>query len=325
MPGRPFRAGGRVIYRRRVMQVERRTLAMLVAIGEEGAMSRAATRLHLSQPALSKQLAQLERTTGLILFERHAKGMTPTATGRVLIDRARAALRELDTFSDVLQRSRGELQGRLTVGYLAQTINDHTRGLIDAFEQQHPGVTVHKRQYDLRDMTAGLTSGDTDVALLRQPLDQPQLVHETAFVEPRVAVLYPSHPAAAAPGTTLAELFGTPWVVNATTDRAFREYQLALAARGDQPPILGPVVHTTDEFLEAVMSRKAIGLAPASAARYYPRPGVVYVPVVDAPPSECSLSWRRDRPLSPVAAAFVDHLRRHLPVVLDGLPASSSM
>jgi DNA-binding transcriptional LysR family regulator len=317
MPGRSSPVGVRVIYLRQVRQVERRTLAMLVAIGEEGAMSRAAQRLHLSQPALSKQLAQVERSTGLILFERHAKGMTPTATGRVLIDRARALLRELDNFSDILQKTRGELQGLLTIGYLAQTINDDTRGLIDEFEQQHPAVTVHKRQYDLRDMTAGLMSGETDIALLRQPLDQPQLVHETAFVEPRVAVLYPSHPAAAAPSTTLAQLFGTPWVVNATTDRAFREYQLALAARGNKPPILGPVVHTTDEFLEAVMSRKAIGLAPASAARYYARPGVVYLPVLDAPPSECSLSWRRDRPAPPAAAAFIDHLRRRLPVTFD--------
>jgi DNA-binding transcriptional LysR family regulator len=299
------------------MQVERRMLAMLVAIGEEGAMSRAALRLHLSQPALSKQLAQLERATGLVLFERHPKGMTPTATGRMLIDRARAALRELDNFSDVLRTARRELQGSLTIGYLAQTLNDATRRLVGEFERQHPAVTVHKRQYDLRDMTAGLAAGHTDIALLRQPLDQPQLVHETAFVEPRVAVLYPSHPAAAGRSTTLDRLFDTPWVVNATSDKAFREYQLALAARGDQPPILGPVVHTTDEFLEAVISGKAIGLAPASAARYYPRPGVVYIPVVDAPPSGCSLSWRRDRPLGPPAAAFVDLLRRHLPVTLD--------
>ena len=175
-------------------------------------------------------------------------------------------------------------------------------------------MTLDKRQYDLRDLTAGLTPGETDVAFLRQPLSAPGLVHEPMFVEPRVAVLADRHPLAGRGDVAVAELFDTPWVVNATRDLAYRDYALATRQRDGRPALLGPTVHTIDEFLEAVLSEQAIGLAPASAARYYSRPGVSYVPVPDADPSVCSLSWRADRDLSPAAQALVDLVRSRLPL-----------
>ena len=111
----------------------------------------------------------------------------------------------------------------------------------------------------------------------------------------------------------MTELFDTPWVVNATTDPAYRAYALATQQRDDRPALLGPTIHTIDEFLEAVLSEEAIGLAPASAARYYPRPGVSYVPVPDAEPSVCTLSWHADRDLAPAAQALVELVRSRLP------------
>ena len=90
-------------------------------------MSRAAHRLHISQPALSKQLAQAEQLTGLRLFERHTKGVTPTPVGRMLVDRARAVLRELDALSAAAVRARRDLTGHIRLGFIAQTVNEDTR------------------------------------------------------------------------------------------------------------------------------------------------------------------------------------------------------
>ena len=294
--------------------LEVRILRTLVALADAGAMSRAAHLLHISQPALSKQLAQAEQTTGLRLFERHAKGVTPTVAGRMLVDRARAVLREVDALSAAAVRARRDLSGHVRLGYVAQTVNEDTRVLLRTYTERNPGVTLDKRQYDLRDLTAGLTPGETDVAFLRQPLSAPGLVHEPMFVEPRVAVLADRHPLAGRGDVAVAELFDTPWVVNATRDLAYRDYALATRQRDGRPALLGPTVHTIDEFLEAVLSEQAIGLAPASAARYYSRPGVSYVPVPDADPSVCSLSWRADRDLSPAAQALVDLVRSRLPL-----------
>jgi DNA-binding transcriptional LysR family regulator len=295
--------------------LEVRLLRALVALADEGAMGRAARLLHISQPALSKQIAQAERTTGLRLFERHTRGMTPTAAGLLLVDRARAVLREVNALSAAAVRARSELSGAVRLGFVAQTLNDDTRVLLRTFIERHPGVSVAKRQYDLRDLTAGLTRGETDVALLRQPLSAPGLVHEPVFVETRVAVLPATHPVAGRPSISVAELFDQPWVVNATRDPVWQAYALATRQRGGRPPMLGPTVHTVDEFLEAVLSEQGIGLAPASAARYYPRPGVSYVAVPDADPSVCSVSWRADNDLSPAVQALLDLVRTTMPAV----------
>ncbi len=67
-------------------------------------------------------------------------------------------------------------------------------------------------------------------------------------------------------------------------------------------------------YLEAVLSGEGIGLAPASAARYYVRPGIAYVPVPDAPPSVCSLSWSTDHEPGPAARDFVDVVRSQMPL-----------
>jgi DNA-binding transcriptional LysR family regulator len=293
--------------------LEVRILRMLVTLADVGAMSRAAHLLHISQPALSKQLAHAEQTTGLRLFERHPKGVTPTVAGRMLLDRARAVIREVDALSAAAVRARRDLSGQVRLGFVAQTVNEDTRVLLRTYVERNPGVTLDKRQYDLRDLTAGLAAGDTDVAFLRQPLSAPGLTHEPMFVEPRVAVLCVSHPLAGRVSVAVAELFDTPWVVNATPDPAYRDFALATRQREGRPALLGPTVHTIDEFLEAVLSDQAIGLAPASAARYYPRPGVSYVPVPDADPSVCTLSWRADRDPTPAAQALVDLVRSTLP------------
>ena len=227
-------------------------------------------------------------------------------------------LREVDALSAAAVRARRDLTGHIRLGFIAQTLNEDTRVLLRTFSERHPAVTLDKRQYDLRDLTAGLTSGATDIAFLRQPLSVPGLAHEPMFVEPRVAVLADSHPLAHRVNVAVTELFDTPWVVNATRDPAYQAYALATRHRGGRPALLGPTVHTIDEFLEAVLSEEAIGLAPASAARYYSRPGISYVPVPDADPSMCTLSWRADRGVTPAAQALVDLVCSMLP-----LPRSS--
>ena len=296
------------------MAVEVRLLRSLVAVADEGHVGRAAERLHLSQPALSKQIAQLEASTGLRLFARHPRGVTPTEAGRVLVERARHVVREADSFDALARRTRRTLAGRLHVGFVGQAANERTPVLLRAFREQHPEVAVELRQYDMQDLTAGLTAGRTDLAILRLPVGGEHLVHEPLFVEPRVAVLPADHRLARHDAVELAQLLDEPWVVSSSPDPAYQRFALALDARGGRPPLRGPVVRTIDEYLEVVLSGQGVGLAPASAARYYVRPGVTYVPVPDAQPSVCSLSWSTDHELGPAARAFLDVVRAHMPL-----------
>ena len=294
-----------------------RLLRSLVALADEGHVGRAASRLHLTQPALTKQLSQLERSTGLILFDRHPRGIRPTEVGRLLIDRARHVLRELDDFDVLAARSRRSVTGRLALGFVGQAANELTPQLLRTFRAAHPDVTVELRQYDMRDLTAGLAGGASDLAILRLPVTAPTglagLRHEPLLVEPRVAVLPDTHPLAHHDQLRVAELFDDPWIVSAGDDPAYQAFALATRDRNGRPPHLGPTVNNIDEYLEAVLAGLGVGLAPASAARYYNRPGINYPAVTDAEPSVCALSWCTDTTPAPPAQAMIDVVRGHLP------------
>lgn len=291
-----------------------RLLRALVVLADEGHVGRAAIRLHLTQPALSKQLASLERVIGLTLFQRHPRGVLITDAGRLLADRAEQVLAAAQSFDVLAAQARRSLTGRLGLGFVGQAASEQTPELLRAYHQAHPDVTVELRQHDMRDLTAGLASGDSDVALLRLPVavpaGAPALAHEPVLVEPRVAVLPASHPLARRVGIPVADLIDEPWVVSASPDSVYQDFALETAARCGRPPLTGPSVQSIDEYLEAVLAGQGIGLAPASAARYYARPGIVYVPVPDARPSVCALSWATDKDPGAPAQALIDLARR---------------
>jgi len=284
---------------------------MVVALADEGTAAAAARSLHITQPALSKQIAFAERATGLTLFERHARGMRLTPAGEALVRRARRVLLEADALAAEADRLRRSVSGSLRLGFIAQAANEYTPELLRAFADRYPAVTVELRQYDMRDLTAGLRSAETDLGLLRQPLDVEDLTHLEVLIEPRVAVLPTSHHLAGRSQASVHDLFADAWVVSASDFPAWQRFALAMDQRRSEP-ILGPTVHTVDEFLEAVATGHAIGLAPQSAIRFYRRPGITFLAVPNATPSVCTLSWRTDIALSPPAVAFVDMARAHL-------------
>lgn len=291
------------------MAVDLRLLRSLVAVADEGHVGRAAARLSLTQPALSKQIAQLERATGVALFRRHPKGMTPTEAGLPVIEAARRAVTEADEFDALAERTRHRAATRLRLGFVGQAANERTPALLRAFRDRHPDVLVELRQYDMTDLTAGLASGESDLAVLRLPVGAAGLAHEPLFSEPRVAVLPADHRLAGRDRADLADLLDEPWVVSASPDPAYQDFALATRARRGRPPALGPTVRNIDEYLEVVLAGRAVGLAPASAARFYGRPGIAFVPVPDAEPSVCALSRSTARPLLPAARALLDLVR----------------
>jgi len=134
-------------------------------------------------------------------------------------------------------------------------------------------------------------------------------VHEPVLVGQRVAVLPESHRLAGEDEVRVAQLFDDPWVVSAGPDAAYQRFALAIDDRAGRAPVLGPTVRNIDEHLEVVLAHRAVGLAPASAARYYARPGITYVPVPDAQPSVCALSWPHRHPPREHARAMIDLVR----------------
>ena len=290
------------------MDVDTRLLRYFSAVAMEGNLSRAAEGLFVSQPALTKQIRRLESQLGVRLFTRSRAGMTLTAAGQALADRVPALLAGWD---EALReaRSAASQAGRvLRVGFLAGAANEATQQIIAAFTRRRPGWRVEMRAASWTDPTAGLASGDTDVALLRLPFPgQASFRVEVLITEPRYVALPASHRLAARDHIPFRDLWEEPFVAAPAETGAWRDWWLAADEREGHPVRIGAVTDSgqPDDWLAAIANGGGIALAPESAARYYARPGVTYRPVTDVSPSQVGVAWPPAADTNPVIQDFI--------------------
>ncbi|MER7176025.1 LysR family transcriptional regulator [Streptomyces mesophilus] len=288
------------------MDVDTRLLRYFAAVAEEGHLTRAAERLYVSQPALTKQIRQLEKQLGVQLFVRTPAGMTLTGPGETLAARVPAIL---DDLSDAVRRTRHTARRAervLRVGFLAGAAGEATQEIIAAFGRRRPGWRVEMRHASWSAPTADLTAGDVEVALLPLPLPGQQgLRVEVLLTEPRCVVLPAAHPLAAREELAFRELWDEPFVAAPVAAGTWRDYWLATDAREGREPRIGAVADNPDDWLSAVAGGHGIALAPESAARYYARPGVAYRPLTGVAPSSVAVVWRPVADADPLVQDFV--------------------
>lgn len=265
--------------------MELRTLRYFVAVAEELHFGRAAHRLHMSQPPLSRAIKHLENDLGTTLLHRSPAGVTLTEAGRTLLDEARALLDHADRVRAKLTRT------TITVGLLG----DHGAAKVAAaFREQRPDVEIHIRETDLTDPTCGLRTNQVDVALTRGPFDTSGLKTLILRLDPVGAVLRQDDPLAQREHLSTADLAGRDWFqFPAGTDEIWQNYW-----NGGEPR-RGPVVRAVQECVQSVLWNGTVGLAPLG----HDLGEVTVVPLRDMPPSPVVIAWTRDDPLT---RAFVE-------------------
>jgi DNA-binding transcriptional LysR family regulator len=288
------------------MEPNVRLLRYFLAVADAGTFTEAAEVLHVSQPALSQQIKKLEGDLGFALFQRGTRRVTLTPRGRDLISSARQVIDAAETYRSHARSLVGGTQ-ELTIGYRAA--HEAIRSVVDAFRAERPDIDVKLRQYPMAATHAGLDAGDVDLAVLRLPVVLHDLQTLALYSEPRIALLPGGHTLACRARIHLADLAGVPWITTAAQDPLWQAHAQPIAQQ-DRPDA-SVVVGTLDEFLEAVIAGRGVGLAPASAARLYARPGVAFVEVADAEPSVGALVWRREAAdANPTVAEFIRSARR---------------
>lgn len=288
------------------MDVDTRLLRYFLAVAEEGTLTRAAERLFVSQPALTKQIKQLETLLGARLFTRSRTGMTLTEPGRTLAERVPALLADWDRTLRETKNTAGRAARLLRVGFMASAANEATPRIVAEFTRRRPGWRVDMRQAAWSNPSAGLADGDVDVALLRLPFPGWSALRTAVlFTEPRWVALPEGHPLAACDTIPFRDLWDEPFVAAPPETAWWRDHWLAIDERDGHPVRIGAVTDQPDDWLSAIANGYGIALAPASAARFYARPGITYRPVSGVSPSRVGVAWACSDDGDPVVQDFV--------------------
>ncbi|MFF7244817.1 LysR family transcriptional regulator [Embleya sp. NPDC008237] len=252
--------------------MESRPLRYFVAVAEELNFARAAERLGISAPPLSRAIRRLEADLGVTLFERTTHTVALTSAGTVLLAEARIALDALQAAVRRAQRA-ADPESKLVLAVKADGDAGLLEPILDCYAREPGAVPVAIRLCGWHEQPRLLRCGEADVALIHEPFDHTGLDAEPLTAEPRVVALAAAHPLSDRDHLTLADL--------------------GLHA-GDLYRFLDEIRQETRDLAQ-LLTLVGLGrvnpLLPASVAARYPRPGVVYRPVSDAPPSVLAIAW----------------------------------
>ena len=284
-----------------VMDVHGRDLRYFVAVAEEQHFTRAAERLFVSQPALSKQIRMLERQLGASLFDRGRDGVRLTPVGEALLPHAREVLAAWDRGWAAAEQAKSRQAATLVAG---MSTSPGRGGLLAAirsrFTALQPAATVELRQAGWGDPTAGLADGVVDVAFVWLPLPDPKRYQWVVVAEePRLVAMADGHPLAARDTIEVADLLDEPFLALPASAGPLRDYWLATDVRGGRPARIGAEVASTEETYEALADGRGVCLLAAGNARLISLGGVTIRPVSGLSLATLALAWRRDdrRPL----------------------------
>jgi len=275
--------------------MELRTLRYFVAVAEELHFGRAAARLHMSQPPLSRAIKQLETDVGATLLHRSAAGVALTPAGAALLDEARTLLDQADQVRVRVAAAAGATS--ITAGILGDSNDRGATRLAAAYRKQHPGVEVRIRETDLTDPTCGLRAGLVDVALTRGPFDEAGLTVHELRADEMGAVLRADDPLAGHEGLKLVDLADRRWFqFPEGTDPIWQAYW-----NGGEPRE-GPVVRAVQECLQAVLWNGTVGMTPLWD--HEPPEELAIVPLIDMAPSRVVVAWN-EGDANPLIRSFV--------------------
>ena len=281
------------------MTVELRHLRYFLAIADEGNITRAAQRVHISQPALSRTLAQLERSLAIRLVDRSTHHLTLTEAGTAFAVSARDAVGRVDEAIASVSATVPPI--RFGHNWSSAT---HAAAIMRSWKAEFPQRQLRSQRNNER--IGGLLDGHADVALVRGPVTDRSFRSVVIDNEPRMAVVPIGHRLAGVAAVSLADLTDETLVVSSVTGTT------TLDLWPEPPrPTIGADLETIDDWLIAIAAGVGVGVTPASTAMLHPHPDVRFVPIHDAPTVPLVLVWPRHNP-HPHIKAFVANAQHAL-------------
>ncbi|KFF49578.1 transcriptional regulator [Gammaproteobacteria bacterium MFB021] len=296
--------------------MELRQLRYFCAVAEELNLTRAAQRLHMAQPPLSRQIKQLETELGAPLFTRRARGLTLTHEGKFFLEHALQILEKVDTTVTATRRMARRGHQVFGIGMVGSLLFGQLPQLIRRLRQTDD-IELLLLELTTVSQVQALKAGRIDIGFGRLRVDDPDVVQEILFEEPIVAALPAAHPLA---GTrpTLAQLAAYPLVIYPAAPRpSYADAVLSLfRLRG----LKVQVIQETNELQTAlglVASELGFSLVPEQVMRMQRRE-VTYARLAEANITSPIICSRRREPVTPAMAIANDILKELVDNRLSG-------
>ena len=279
-------------------------LRSFLAVIDEGSLNRAAARLRMSQPALSRQMQALEAEVGGRLLERSATGVSLTDAGHALAAKTRGLLADYDTaLAEARRLARGQ-KAELRIGYLASAAQSLLNPALGTLRRAHPEVKIKLLDLSPGEQITALKEGAIDVAFIGQEgsIASRDFYTRRLATLPVLAVLPADHRLAARKEIRLAELKGEQFIGSPEAEMPGRDRWIAQLCRkaGGFKPRFVQEADSITHMLSLVASDGAVTLVP-SYIRDLAAAAVRMIPVADAEARwDFLVVWQRGRTAKPL-------------------------
>lgn len=288
-------------------------LQLLVTVGEQRNIFKAAQIHNMAQPAATKIIRDIESTLNINLFERSSRGVTPTLYGDVLIKHAKLILSQVKHASEELSSLQGGLSGRVTVGSLLAASATLLPNAITQLKKNRPNVSVSLMEGTGDKLLNSLKIDDLDIMVGRIPEapDEDGLVNEVLYYEPVVIVTRTDHPLQSKGRLSLKDLVNEDWILPPRETMLRKEIDLAFHKEGlDVPsnPVESVSILTNRALLK---NSDMITALPLQVVLIYEEIGLLKrldIPLI-IEPGPIGVTLRAQRELPPAAHYLLEALR----------------
>jgi DNA-binding transcriptional LysR family regulator len=297
--------------------MEMRRLEVFCKVVELKSFTKAAESLFLSQPTVSEHLRTLEETLGEKLVDRLGREALPTPAGRVFYQYARNIVHMRDEALQALEHFRGRLSGRLTLG--ASTIPGTylLPRLVGSFKETHPAIQITLRISDTANIVEQVLETNLEAGIVGSRWNDRRLTLEEVGLDELALTVYPDHPWAKRGTIELKELEGEPFILRERGSGTRLVMSKMLEERGFDLSLLSVVAEmgSTEAVRQGIKARIGVSILSRRAVEDDIRHGDL-VPVLLN--SLCLsrplfLIQRKNRQVSPLCSAFLEHLRDRIP------------
>ncbi len=290
--------------------IELRHLHYFITVAEELHFSRAAQRLHISQPPLSQQIQSLEEELGVKLFERTKRQVQITEAGKAFLERSYLVLAQLEQAIEVTQRiGRGEI-GQVAIGFVDSAMYTLLPEILRVFRGQFPAVELQLHELTTTQQIQALHHKQIDIGIVRSAISEPGLSVECLLPESLVLALPETHPLSAQAQVSLSTLADEFFILfPAKMGPVFYEQIIHSCEQAGFRPKVAQEAVQMQTIVGLVAAGLGIAIVPASLQNFH-RSGVIYRPLQEQiPKTGLYLAWRQEDS-SPAISTFLNLARK---------------